>query len=77
MKVIYVYTSVEYRVAMTIIRTVFTFVIAFIPGRMIRHQSLQYYLNSETENLDRENRRLEDMLRMKRIFVRHVSHEVR
>jgi hypothetical protein len=71
------YSSVEHRVAMTIIRTVFTFVIAFIPGLMIRRQSLQYYLNSETEHLDRENRRLEDMLRMKRIFVRHVSHEVR
>jgi hypothetical protein len=25
----------------TIARTVFTFVIAFIPGRMIRHQTLQ------------------------------------
>jgi hypothetical protein len=76
-KAVFDYSTVELRVAVTIIRTVFTFVIAFIPGRMIRHQSLQYYLTSETEHLDRENQRLEDMLRMKRTFVRHVSHEVR
>jgi signal transduction histidine kinase len=76
-KTIYDSSSVEYRVIVTVFRTIYTFVIAFVPGRMIRHESLQYYLSSETEHLDRENKRLEDMLNMKRTFVRHVSHEVR
>lgn len=71
------YDTKEYRVNMTVMRTVYMIVIAYLPGRMIRQAANDILLVNETNRLDAEMIKLQSDLRMKRNFVRHVSHEIR
>ena len=70
-------SSVGYRVADIILRTLYTFVIVFIPARIIRQDAFDRHLAEIQDRITSEKVQLEELLRLKQTFVRHVSHEIR
>ena len=75
--ILYDMNSKEYRVGMIAMSTVYIFIVALLPGRMIRQAANDILLLNETTRLDAEMLKLQTDLRMKRNFVCHVSHEIR
>lgn len=67
----------SYVVMGNLLRTLYATIVTFVPGRMLRHASIEQVYHLQNANILLEKNRLEDMLRLKRTFVRYVSHEIR